>query len=63
MSDKVYYFAVGITGVVATAVNLVFKFMDVSWLTQALAISGLTETFIVEVLSVFHKNTPPVEKK
>lgn len=57
MSEKVYLFAIGIVGVVATAVELTFKFIDPSWLALGLGITGLSTTFINEVLALVKKYT------
>lgn len=57
MSDRIYLFAIGIVGVVATAVELTFKFIDPSWLGLGLGITGLSATFINEVLALVKKYT------
>lgn len=57
MSDKVYLFAIGIVGVVATAVELTFKFIDPSWLGLGLGITGVVATAANEVLALVKKYT------
>lgn len=57
MSDKVYLFAIGIVGVVATAVELTFKFIDPSWLALGLGITGVVATALNEILALVKKYT------
>lgn len=52
MSEKVYLFAIGIVGVVATAVELTFKFIDPSWLALGIGITGIVATAIQEILAL-----------